>query len=337
MLCKKCGAAITENAKFCGHCGAQMDQASKELEEDSPKTDEVISNSYFKCSSCGKTNIQNTPYCPSCGGKLVMVENTKMTKYKEISEKDESNTQRRLRLMAIPRAVRFRPASLWNAYFMLGFFIIVILISVNIPDFFRAASRYFGSDCSALVNNKEIWDTHYRSFTTTNYGLNISYPYPDNTFRVMAPVSFSLFGEIREGANIKIRYIPLLSAYPYIDDVNTAALFITSAAIVFGIIFLCWWLVSTYKLIRVGIPVEGIATAINPNTQGMRTTRLNYSVYLPISVTVQYKLKSTEQCTNFRAQSGDYVVGDRVQLLLDPENPCKGKIYSENYPWELVG
>ncbi|MCH4886793.1 zinc ribbon domain-containing protein [Acidaminobacter sp. JC074] len=51
-LCKNCGAALAEGVKFCGSCGAQVEEESKKL-----------------CPNCG-AEVGESKFCNSCGTSL---------------------------------------------------------------------------------------------------------------------------------------------------------------------------------------------------------------------------------------------------------------------------
>ena len=54
MICKNCGQPVQENARFCGHCGAEI-------------SNEV--SSHF-CTDCGAKLEPSEHYCHSCGKKI---------------------------------------------------------------------------------------------------------------------------------------------------------------------------------------------------------------------------------------------------------------------------
>ena len=50
VICSKCGEALTEDSKFCGHCG----------------NSHANQKTYF-CMSCGHGLVENAKFCPNCG------------------------------------------------------------------------------------------------------------------------------------------------------------------------------------------------------------------------------------------------------------------------------
>ncbi len=58
VRCEKCGAQLTENAKFCVKCGAKV--------EIKP----VVNSEVFKCPKCGKELTKDSRFCVECGAQL---------------------------------------------------------------------------------------------------------------------------------------------------------------------------------------------------------------------------------------------------------------------------
>lgn len=51
MFCKKCGGKVSDNAKFCGVCGAKVDQENESV----------------TCKKCGNEFKKEFGICPVCG------------------------------------------------------------------------------------------------------------------------------------------------------------------------------------------------------------------------------------------------------------------------------
>lgn len=67
MYCSKCGRKLSDDAKFCDACGAQVDEVShsENIKKDSYKDGDV-----FKCPYCGEILPFDAIKCPTCGREL---------------------------------------------------------------------------------------------------------------------------------------------------------------------------------------------------------------------------------------------------------------------------
>lgn len=64
MYCKKCGAKLRDNAKFCNKCGRSINRST------TPKiTNNYKSRNLFACKTCGHLIAKNAKSCPHCGAK----------------------------------------------------------------------------------------------------------------------------------------------------------------------------------------------------------------------------------------------------------------------------
>lgn len=54
MKCPNCNKEITDNAKFCRHCGTKIETQPEQV----------------KCPKCGALNRQGATFCDSCGAKM---------------------------------------------------------------------------------------------------------------------------------------------------------------------------------------------------------------------------------------------------------------------------
>ena len=77
--CKKCGAPLSENAKFCANCGEKVTAVSSETVT-CPECGKIIPKSNFcpecghkfaaVCPKCGSSVSDGAKFCPECGEKL---------------------------------------------------------------------------------------------------------------------------------------------------------------------------------------------------------------------------------------------------------------------------
>jgi predicted amidophosphoribosyltransferase len=60
--CPNCGAIIYEGDKFCGSCGAPVNNQA--IKQEATKADTII------CPNCGKEIPKDSKFCPECGFPL---------------------------------------------------------------------------------------------------------------------------------------------------------------------------------------------------------------------------------------------------------------------------
>ena len=74
--CSKCGAKMSEHAKFCPECGQKAattivcGNCKKEISGNSKFCPECGSPVASKCPSCGKDVKADAKFCPECGHKI---------------------------------------------------------------------------------------------------------------------------------------------------------------------------------------------------------------------------------------------------------------------------
>lgn len=78
--CRKCGGYVEDGAKFCGHCGAKMNENSTPITTATPYTEDtkptnsqrviVFDGQIHKCPNCGATLGAFVKSCPDCGYEL---------------------------------------------------------------------------------------------------------------------------------------------------------------------------------------------------------------------------------------------------------------------------
>lgn len=66
-FCTNCGNQITEDAKFCSHCGAAVNKTNKNNQSDRKK---IYDGDIHKCPHCGETLGAFAAICPACGYEL---------------------------------------------------------------------------------------------------------------------------------------------------------------------------------------------------------------------------------------------------------------------------
>ena len=73
-ICKKCGAEVEENQKFCPECGERLGNFCKEcgakLIKKQKFCPECGAAQIFTCPKCKKEIDENSKFCPECGEKL---------------------------------------------------------------------------------------------------------------------------------------------------------------------------------------------------------------------------------------------------------------------------
>lgn len=66
-FCTKCGARLSEGARFCSKCGNAV---SSEMKDDQKARKEEFTGTVYKCPSCGQALGAFDSTCPSCGYEL---------------------------------------------------------------------------------------------------------------------------------------------------------------------------------------------------------------------------------------------------------------------------
>lgn len=66
LVCSNCSAILKENTKFCGSCGAKVEEIQKVDEIKEVDVVETVSN---KCPNCG-VEVGDAKFCNSCGTSI---------------------------------------------------------------------------------------------------------------------------------------------------------------------------------------------------------------------------------------------------------------------------
>ena len=73
LFCKKCGKELSDDAKYCNRCGAEV-TAKKEAESvketKTTSREKIYEGAIHKCPNCGETITSFTSVCPLCGIEL---------------------------------------------------------------------------------------------------------------------------------------------------------------------------------------------------------------------------------------------------------------------------
>ena len=71
MICKQCGATISDSHQFCPYCGNAMSAPEPPVQEsisfDMPQAYQPAEPQFKTCANCGTTMTLDTKFCPVCG------------------------------------------------------------------------------------------------------------------------------------------------------------------------------------------------------------------------------------------------------------------------------
>ena len=73
MVCKKCNHEVLDGAKFCGTCGAKVEEIV--IEKTALETEEMpVIVEVIKCKNCGDVVGPEEKFCHKCGSKIEIEE-----------------------------------------------------------------------------------------------------------------------------------------------------------------------------------------------------------------------------------------------------------------------
>jgi|GEM_PF-5069956 hypothetical protein len=233
-------------------------------------------------------------------------------------------TQRQLMFMSMPRSVRFRASALLSTNNIVAALILVLFVLAIYKEMITTAAYYFGHDAQAEILKETTWLEHSKNGSYTCYGLQISYPHPENTYTIITQVTHELYDAVKPGAFINIRYLKGFENNPYVDMENNliVAIFAIILFILLGI--LIWQICNDYDLMRRGIPIIGNILSVRE-----KQTRNGTIYYWEIS----YKINELNVLKEFVGERFDT---GRVLLLVDPKNGNRAVIYNNKFYWQPV-
>lgn len=92
MVCKKCNHEVLDGARFCGTCGAKIEEELDVVEENTTDTsEEAVIIEIIKCKNCGDVVGPDEKFCNKCGSKIELEETLESTE--EVVENLEDDDQ----------------------------------------------------------------------------------------------------------------------------------------------------------------------------------------------------------------------------------------------------
>ena len=201
---------------------------------------------------------------------------------------------------------------LWTgaAYLLLLFLFFFILCLYNLLP---CAAPYFGKKTMAQVLEKHEGESHGFKFPMMRvvYEMDGSTQYAD-----IDSFSWDVYHRLQPGDRVAIHYLPAFTSKPSLDESPLSSLWLLGLLLPFifpAVLF--WWLGRDHRLLKSGWAVEG------------RVARMEAKIAW---AQFQWKGKTFETLMGKDEYGGTNRPGDRVVVLVDPENPGHNRVYDEN-------
>ena len=236
---------------------------------------------------------------------------------------DGAGQLKKIQSIPVPRAVRFNFLDPAFVPILLNIAVIVFVAIFSFGRLVDYSASLFGESAQATVNSFPTWKTRSGIAEEVHYGVNISFPSPENNLNAMVEIKEELYHNIVKGDKVAIRYLKDMPNHPYIGQADSfvislwAILFLTMVSAMAGIVLA---VKGSREMLSRGIPV---IAEIKEETRGYRDT---------VFWTAAYKHAGMEYS---KILTGSGENPGRILLLVNPLKPKKVVIFGKHFMWKL--
>jgi hypothetical protein len=163
----------------------------------------------------------------------------------------------KIRPVSTPRAVVFNAVCLTNPAVLIVGVIFIVLFCIAFGGLVSLAASIWGINAQAQVNSYRTWIAQVKGQDNFNYEINISYPYPQNTYRINIDADGDLYELASHRTNLDVRYFAAMPQYPHLEASNDTVGFITIFLFLLITVPSIWQIIRSRNLIKNGVPLTG--------------------------------------------------------------------------------
>jgi hypothetical protein len=211
----------------------------------------------------------------------------------------------KIKSLPTPRTVFFNVKCLLNpAVLMLGV-LFVVLFCISFGWVVSLTASILGINARAQVNSYRTWTVKVEGRDNFRYEVNISYPYPQNTYRINIDADGNLYKLASGRDNLDVRYFAVLPQYPHVEASNDTIGFFMILIFLLIAVPVTWQMIRSRYLIKTGLPLIGNVIKV-------------WSGKNFIHRKIAYKYEDRELTTILEGSSEET---DPVLLFADKNNP----------------
>ena len=219
----------------------------------------------------------------------------------------------------VPRAVVFNPVCLSNPVIPMLVALFIFILCASFVGLISFTASIWGINARAQVNSYKTIQVKHRDMY--RYYVDISYPYPQNTYRVNIDADWGLYKMASHKNNLEARYFAAFPQYPHLEGSNDALGSISIFVFLLIMVPVTWQMIRSLYLIKTGVPLIG---------KVIKVWSGRHFIHRKIS----YNYEGRGLTTILVGSNDDT---DSVLLFADKTNPENAICYGEYVQWKIRG